>query len=264
MRSANSTSVTSAPKSRYMLAHSTPMAPAPTMVTRPGTSPRVSASSLVMIRRPSGLEARQRAGSRAGRQDQVVGGRLEVARLATRDADAGRAGQHAVAAQDGDLVLLHQEFDTADVLVDHEVAALGERPVVEGDAVVAGEPELGALLGHPMQQVGGLEQRLGRDAAPVQAGAAEPVALDEAHRQAKLRGANGAHVAHAAAEDEQVEALLFGHESPGGVVQLVAAVVGRPGRIGVEGASLVLADQAAPICWYRHRPCRGVVVGDEH
>ena len=56
-RSANSMSVTSDPKSRYMLAHSTPMAPAPTIATRPGTSPRVSASSEVMMRRPSGVEA---------------------------------------------------------------------------------------------------------------------------------------------------------------------------------------------------------------
>ncbi len=53
-RSRNSTSVTSEPKSRYMDAHSTPMAPAPTIVTRAGTSLRLSASSLVMIRSPSG------------------------------------------------------------------------------------------------------------------------------------------------------------------------------------------------------------------
>ena len=54
IRSAYSISVTSEPKSRYMLAHSTPMAPAPTIATRRGTSPRVRASSEVMIRRPSG------------------------------------------------------------------------------------------------------------------------------------------------------------------------------------------------------------------
>ena len=199
-----------------MLAHSTPMAPAPTIVTRPGTSPRVSASSLVMIRRPSGSSPGRRAGRGSGGQDQVVGGGLDVARLAARDADAGRAGQHAVAAQDGDLVLLHQELDAADVLVDHGVAALGQRAVVEADALVAGQAELGALLGHAMKEVGGLEQRLRRDAAAVEAGAAEPVALDEADREAELRGADGAHVAHAAAEDEQVESLLFGHQSPGG------------------------------------------------
>ena len=206
-----------------------------------------------MIRRPSGSSPGSDAGSGASRQDQVVGRGHEVARIAARDADAGRAGQHAVAAQDGDLVLLHEEFDTADVLVDHEVAALGERPVVEGDAVVAGEPELGALLGHPVQQVGSLEQRLGRDAAPIQARAAEAVALDQAHRQAKLRGANGAHVAHAAAEDEQVEALLFGHRSPGGVVQLVAAVAA-----GSEASALKERPSYRPI---RRRQSVGTGIG---
>ncbi len=53
-RSANSTRFTSAPKSAYMLAHSTPMAPAPMIVTRFGTSFRSSASSEVMMSRPSG------------------------------------------------------------------------------------------------------------------------------------------------------------------------------------------------------------------
>ena len=61
-RSAYSISVTSAPKSRYMLAHSTPMAPAPTIATRPGASLRSSASSDVMISRPSG----SRPGSERG------------------------------------------------------------------------------------------------------------------------------------------------------------------------------------------------------
>ncbi len=171
--------------------------------------------------------------------------------------------EHAVAAQDGDLVLLHEELDAADMLVDHGVPALRQRAVVEADALVAGEAELGALLGHPMQQVGGLEQRLGGNAAPIQAGAPETVTLDEANRQPELRGADGAHVAHAAAEDEQVEALLFGHGSPGGVVQLVAAVAA-----GWDAS----ASRERPSCWpmrrrqsvwYRHGACRGVVVGDE-
>ena len=39
--------------SPYRLAHSTPMAPAPTMATRDGTASRVSASSEVMISSPS-------------------------------------------------------------------------------------------------------------------------------------------------------------------------------------------------------------------
>ena len=225
MRSANSTSVTSAPKSRYMLAHSTPMAPAPTIVTRPGTSPRVSASSLVMIRRPSGSSPGRLRGA-------LPVARMRLSALASRspglaagDADAGRAGQHAVAAQDGHLVLLHQELDARHVLVDDRVAALAERAVVEADALVAGEAELGALLLHPVQEVGRLEQRLRRDAAAIQARAAELVALDEAHVQAELRGADGADVAHAAAEDQQVEALRVGHQP---AATAVSVSNGRP------------------------------------
>ena len=53
--------------------------------------------------------------------------------------------------------------------------------------------------------LGGVQQRLGRDATPVQAGAADLVALDEDHRQAELGGAQGAGVTAAAgAEDHEI------------------------------------------------------------
>src|SRR6185503_5954836 len=100
-----------------------------------------------------------------------------------------------------------QELDALDVLLDHEVTPLAEGGVVEAHAVGAGEAELGALLGDPMEEVGGLEHRLGGDAAAVEAGAAHSVALDEPYLQPELRGANGADVAHPAAEDQDVEVL---------------------------------------------------------
>ena len=87
---------TSAPKSRYMLAHSTPIAPAPTIATRPGTSPRVRASSL------GDDQARRRGrvpGGCAGRYPvarmRSVGVRIHVPGLAAGHANAGRAGQRA-------------------------------------------------------------------------------------------------------------------------------------------------------------------------
>ena len=76
---------------------------------------------------------------------------------------------------------------------------------------MAGEAELAALLGDPVQQVRRLEQRLGRDAAAVEAGAAQLVALDQPDLQAKLCGADGADIAHPAAQDQEVELLGIGH-----------------------------------------------------
>ena len=67
------------------------------------------------------------------------------------------------------------------------------------------DAELLALAGR-VGDLGGVQQRLGRDAAAVQAGAAELVLLDQGDRQAELGGAQRARVAAAAAaEDDQVE-----------------------------------------------------------
>ena len=111
------------------------------------------------------------------------------------------------------------------MLVDDRVASRAERAVVEADALVAREAELGALLLHPMQEVGRLEERLRRDAAAIQARAADLVALHEAHVQPQLGGADGADVAHAAAEDQQVEALRVRHQP---AATAVSVSNGRP------------------------------------
>ena len=65
---------------------------------------------------------------------------------------------------------------------------------------------LGGVL-RDLQRVRVLEQRLGRNAAPVEAGAAERrLALDDGGLQAELRGANGGDVpAGAGADDDDVE-----------------------------------------------------------
>ena len=56
-------------------------------------------------------------------------------------------------------------------------------------------------------ELGGMQQRLGGDAADVEAGAAEGGALlDHGHLQAELRRPDGAHIAAGAgADDDQIE-----------------------------------------------------------
>ena len=206
---------------------------------------------------PVDVEAGQRTGCGAGGEDEVGGARLDVAALAATHPDAGGAGQRAGAVEDGDLVLLHEELDALDVLLHHRVAAHPERPVVEVDAIVPGEAELGPLLGDAVEQVGRLEQRLGRDAAAVQAGAAEAVALHEPHRQAELGGADGADVAHPTAEDEEVEGLLVGHRSP---LAQAFGQVGEPagaGRASVRWRSRERPSWAAS----RSRQASGTGIG---
>src|SRR5438093_8494614 len=119
--------------------------------------------------------------------------------------DRGWAGHHPVPVQDGDGVLLHQELDALDMLLDDSVPPPPQGGIVEADLVEAAQAELATLLADPMQQIGRLEERLGGDAAPVQARSAQAVTLDEADLHAQLRGADGTHVAHAAAKDQQIE-----------------------------------------------------------
>src|SRR3954469_17779690 len=83
-----------------------------------------------------------------------------------------------------------------------------------------------------------LEQRLGRDATPQQAGAAERLLLlDDGDSQSNVRGANGRHIpACAGADDDEVVILQlpdrFSEESG---TKLVAAGPGRAGA-GVSPA----------------------------
>ncbi len=71
-------------------------------------------------------------------------------------------------------------------------------------------PHSFALL-HDLERVRVLEQRLGRNAAPQQAGAAERLLLfDDGDLQAELRGADGRHVAAGAgADDDDVVLVLL-------------------------------------------------------
>ena len=153
-----------------------------------------------------GVEAGERAGTGAGGEDDVPGGELGGGAVAL-DGDAVGTVQAAVAVVDAYLVLLEKMADAIGELAGDGARALDDLLQVETD-VVGGEAELVEM----MQQVidlGRTEQRLGGDAAPVEADAAEMFAFDHGRRHAELGGADGGDVAaRAAADDDDVETVL--------------------------------------------------------
>ena len=117
---------------------------------------------------------------------------------------AGR-GDAAGAVKGVDLVLLEQEIDALDVAVDALVLERHHRRQIElgrGDADAHFAERMPGLL----EQLGGVQQRLRRNAADIEAGAAEGGALlDHRGFQPELRRANGADIAAGAgADDDEV------------------------------------------------------------
>jgi hypothetical protein len=123
-----------------------------------------------------------------------------------------------VAGQQRDLVLLEQALDAAGELGDDVVLALDHGLDVDADVARRDAVHDEAVAG-VVEVLGGLQQRLGGDAADVEAGAAEAhlalrvvVGLGFAAGgvEAELRRANGGDIAAgAAADDYDVE--LFSH-----------------------------------------------------
>ncbi len=155
---------------------------------------------------------RDLAGARAGRDDDVlaldglgladifavhVGGGLHL--------DLAAAQQRRLAHVDGDLVLLHQEADATIHLVGHAARALDDRPPVGRGRDARGREPVVLDVRHHARDFGAFEQGFGRDAADVEADAAELVFLDDGHREAELVGADrGLVAAGARADDDDV------------------------------------------------------------
>ena len=73
----------------------------------------------------------------------------------------------------------------------------------------------GEVVAGLLEQVRGLQQRLGRDAADVEAGAAQRrVLLDDRHLQAELGGADRRHIAAGAGADHDEVEDSFAMSSP--------------------------------------------------
>src|SRR5204862_3611038 len=106
-------------------------------------------------------------------------------------------------------------------------------------------PLLGAL--HDFQRVGVLEQRLGRNTAPNQAGAAERLLLlDHRHFEAELCGANRRHVAAGAgADDDDVVFVSHFLSEDSGTKVVAAGAAGRGAPVGSGSLTPVVTSSRA-------------------
>ena len=146
------------------------------------------------------LDAGQHARPRAGGDDDVLG--LVGARapacpsaraLAAASAgfvglptdDLAGLGDRRLAPDHVDLVLLHQEADAAVELRRDAARALDDGRRSKPTLLAIEAVILGML--HVVEDLGRAQQRLGRDAAPVEADAAEMLALDDRRLEAELR-----------------------------------------------------------------------------
>jgi hypothetical protein len=132
-----------------------------------------------------------------------------VGAVGGRDLDLAGPGDAALALHPVDLVLLEQELDALGQLADAVVLGLVHLGQVQLGLDV--DADAGEALVRLFEQLGGVQQRLGRHAADVQAGAAEGGAhLHAGDLQAELTGADRGVVAAGSAADDHnvVEAVL--------------------------------------------------------
>src|SRR3990172_6030132 len=173
------------------------MAPPPTMAMEAGGPGSSHASPPGRTRAPSPGRIGQRTRPAARRDDDVPRFDPLAARV---EGDAVRAGEAGGAADERDLVLREQRLNAGDEPGDDLAAAVDRDAEVGGEALV-GDAELGPAA-EEGQQLGGVEQGLAGDAAPLQAEAAHLVTLDERRAQAELGGANGGDVAAGPGADD--------------------------------------------------------------
>lgn len=190
-----------------------PMAPA----ARDDDGPReVLGEDLLLVAHHAGaaLGAGQQLGGGSGGDDAVVEADRAVVALVVRDLEGVRVEEGAAAVELRDLVLLHQVVDALDPAVRDPAAAAEGLAVVEADGAVRRDAEGLRLTGDDVRELGVAQQRLGGDAADVQADAAPVLLLDDGDPLAQLRGTDRGHVsAGARTEDNDVEALvLLDHE----------------------------------------------------
>ena len=147
---------------------------------------------------PVGLEPGQQLGAGAGGDDDLGGGHGLPRGL---NPDGLLREQLAPALDHLDPVLTHQEGHPVHQLGD-DLPAAGDGGAEIGSDLASCDAELIGLLEQP-KHVGVAQQRLGGDAAPVEADAAQSLALlDHGDRHPQLGRPNGGDVAAGARSDD--------------------------------------------------------------
>jgi len=202
---------------------------------------RCGSASMICTSAPQLFHARELdADDSAAEHDDLLRNEVELQRLlggddAATDLEPGKAarvrtgGEHHVLARDGVVADLHGGGggQAAGALDGRDAARLQQALqafVLAGDDALAvlrhsrdvdalelgGDPELRRLAGE-IGDLGRVQQGLGRDAADMQAGAADLVLLDETNRQTQLGGADRSGVSATPGAQHDKVKILLGH-----------------------------------------------------
>src|SRR4051812_18990100 len=139
-------------------------------------------------------------------------GRLSLAGL---DRDLARRVDNRLAPDDGHLVLPHQKADTVIEPLRHHARSLDDGSGIVAD--VLGREAVVLRVLHVVEDLGRAQQRLGRDAAPVETDTAEIISFDDRRLEPELcRADRGDIAAGPRADIDDVERIwhLHLHDSP--------------------------------------------------
>ncbi len=162
------------------------------------------------------LHAGKQTDRGSGRDDDVVVGDLFGRAVGLGDRDRLRPGEGAAAVVFDDLVLLHQEVDALDAAVRDDARAVPR--LAEVDRELTRDAEEVGLVVQRVRELRILQERLGGDAAHVEAHTAPVLLLDDGGGQAELRAANcGDVTARTCTEDDDIVVWHALSLSPGGV-----------------------------------------------
>src|SRR5262249_9082877 len=163
-----------------------------------------------------GLDARQNARPRAGRDNDVLGrigtgAERALGRFAASGLHAdftGRIGP-GLTPDHGDLVLLHEKADAVVESFGDGARALYDSGGIVGDVTRRQSVILGVL--QIVQNLSRAQQRFGRDAAPVEANAAEIFTLNDGGLESKLCGPDRGDVASGSRTDDDNVVIRVSH-----------------------------------------------------
>ena len=229
MVSSASRIVTLEPRSARSEANSHPTTPPPMTTTEAGSSLRSRNSSEVMIRRPSTSKPGSRNGTDPAARTTLRPTITRPASSPSTTSTRWSALSVPVPDQGGDLAALEQPGQAlVELAHDGVLAVLAHGEVDRHPGHV--DAELLGALDRPVDR-GRLEELLGRDAAPVQAGAADLVPLDDGDGEARGGAVErGGVAAGTTADHDDVELVLACHRLSSPCVLTTSVRRARPPR----------------------------------